>query len=112
MSTAGTTLGFLYDEGKILFCFLVSGPIRAGLNGGNKKYIKKRNKKTKSRTKEHVSFIGQLIKIGSRDPDTSVFRGLEKKTRSRCQINEIPGMGYPGSKRNRRGACSVGMQCR
>ena len=42
MSTAGTTLGFLYDEGKILFSFLVSGPISAGLNGGKKKQIKKR----------------------------------------------------------------------
>ena len=32
MSTDGTTLGFLYDEGKTLFCFLVSGPIRVSLS--------------------------------------------------------------------------------
>ena len=38
-----------------------------------KKTKKKRNEKTKNRTKEYVSFIGQIIKIRSRDPDTSVF---------------------------------------
>ena len=31
MSTAGTTLGFLYDEGRMLFCFLVSGARRVSL---------------------------------------------------------------------------------
>ena len=35
MSTDGTTLGFLYDKGKILFCFLVSGPIRVSLRSKN-----------------------------------------------------------------------------
>ena len=30
-------------------------------------------KKRKNRTEEYVSFIGQILKIRSRDPDTSVF---------------------------------------
>ena len=46
---------------------------RAGSNGGKEKDKKKRDKITKSKTKEHVSFIGQIPKIRSRDPDTSVF---------------------------------------
>ena len=40
---------------------------------GQNKRKKKRNEKTKNRTKEYVSFNGQIVKIRSRDPDTSVF---------------------------------------
>ena len=63
---------------------------------GQNKREKKRNKKTKGRTKEYVSFIGQIVKISRRDPDTSVFtfRFLLvpedlKKPRHGSQINEI-----------------------
>ena len=40
---------------------------------GQNKRKKKRNENTKNRTEEYVIFIGQIIKIESRDPDTSVF---------------------------------------
>ena len=40
---------------------------------GQNKRKKKRNEKTKNRTEEYVSFIGQIVKMRSRDPDTSVF---------------------------------------
>ena len=47
--------------------------IRAGLIEGKINENKKRNEKTKNRTRDYVSFIGQIVKIRSRDRDTSVF---------------------------------------